>query len=235
MGRGTNAELNLCQSTPKFLTLKRQVELLAMMFIPKEQKFFDDFQELADKIEKGSRLFLDILNDFEHSEAKVARLKEIEHEADNVTHIIYAKVHKTYITPLDREDIYALANKMDSILDLIEAAAIRMYLYRVKQPGKEIVELALILNKAIGVVKKVVHALRNKKNYAMIMDACVEINTIENEGDYHLRQSIARLFQEEKDPFELIKMKEIFERVEEAIDTCEDVSNIIEGIVLKNG
>jgi uncharacterized protein len=205
------------------------------MFLPKDQKFFDDFEELADKIVKGSRLFLDILDDYEHSEAKVVRLKEIEHEADHVTHVIYAKVHKTYITPLDREDIYALANKMDSILDLVEAAAVRMYLYGVKKPGKEIVELALVLNKAIGVVKKAVHALRHKKNYGMIIDACVEINTIENEGDYLLRQSIARRFQEEKDPIELIKMKEIFERVEEAIDTCEDVSNIIEGIVLKNG
>lgn len=208
---------------------------LPMIFFPKGQKFFGDFQELVDKIEKGSRLFLDILKDFEHSESKVARLKEIEHEADDVTHIIYAKVHKTYIMPFDREDIYALATKMDSILDLIEAAAIRMYLYSVKQPGKEIADLALILNKAIQVVKKMVHALHNKKNYTMIMDACVEINTLENEGDHHLRESIARLFQEEKEPFELIKMKEIFERVEEAINTCEEVSNVIKGIVLKNG
>jgi len=206
-----------------------------MMFIPKDQKFFDHFEELADTIEKGSRLFLDILNNFEHSEAKLSTLKEFEHEADRLTHIIFAKLHKTYITPLDREDIHALANKMDSILDIIEGAALRMYLYGVKKPGKEIVELALILDNAIAVVKRVVHGLRNRKNSTMIIEACVEIHTIENQGDYLLHQCIARLFQQEKDPFELIKMKELYELVEEAIDTCEDVTNIVEGIVLKNG
>jgi uncharacterized protein len=206
-----------------------------MIFIPKDQKFFDHFEELADTIEKGGLLFLEILNNFEHSEAKLSTLKEIEHQADRITHIIFAKLHKTFITPLDREDIHALANKMDSILDIIEGAAVRMYLYAMKKPGKEVIELALILNNAIAVVKKVVHGLRHRKNSNMIIDACVEIHTIENEGDYLLHQCIARLFQNEKDPFELIKTKEIYELVEEAIDTCEDVTNIVEGIVLKNG
>jgi uncharacterized protein Yka (UPF0111/DUF47 family) len=105
----------------------------------------------------------------------------------------------------------------------------------VKDPGKEVIELALILNNAIAVVKKVIHALRHKKQFNMIIDACVEMHTIENEGDYLLHQCMARLFQQEKDCFELIKMKELYELVEEAIDTCEDVTNIVEGIVLKNG
>lgn len=206
-----------------------------MIFIPKEQKFFDHFEELADTIERGGQLFLDILNNFEHSEAKLATIKEIEHEADQITHLIYAKLHKTFITPIDREDIHALANKMDCILDIIEGAAVRMYLYGMKKPGKEVIELALILNNAIAVVNKVVHGLRHRKNSAMIIEACVQIHTIENEGDYLLHQCIARLFQNEKDPFELIKTKELYEMVEDAIDTCEDVTNIVEGIVLKNG
>lgn len=206
-----------------------------MIFIPRDQKFFDDFEELVGKIVGGGQLFLEILNNYEHSEGKVATLKEIEHEADKITHVIYAKVHQTYITPLDREDIYALANRMDSILDIVEATAVRLYLYGVKQPNKAVIDLAEVLNRAIAVVQRMVHALRHKKHAKMIIDACVEINTIENEGDCILRQAIARLFQEEKDVFELIKMKEIFERIEEAIDTCEDVANIVEGIVLKNG
>jgi uncharacterized protein len=206
-----------------------------MIFIPKEQKFFDHFEELADTIERGGQLFLDILNNFEHSEAKLATLKEIEHQADQITHIIYAKLHKTYITPIDREDIHALANKMDSILDIVEGAAVRLYLYGMRKPGKEVIELALILNSAIAVVNKVIHGLRHRKNSTMIIEACVQIHTIENEGDYLLHQCIARLFQNEKDPFELIKTKELYEMVEEAIDTCEDVTNIVEGIVLKNG
>jgi predicted phosphate transport protein (TIGR00153 family) len=206
-----------------------------MFLVPKEEKFFDHFEQLADKIEKGGQLFLDILDNYEHSEAKVSTLKEIEHEADKITHQIYAKMHQTFLTPLDREDIYALANKMDSILDIIEASAVRLYLYKVKTPVNEIRELALILIKAIALVKIIVHALRNKKNSEMAIKTCVEINTLENEGDYIMRQAIARLFEREKDAVELIKQKEILERVEEGLDTCEDVSNIVEGIILKHG
>jgi predicted phosphate transport protein (TIGR00153 family) len=206
-----------------------------MFLVPKEEKFFDHFEQLADKIEKGGQLFLDILDNYEHSEAKVSTLKETEHEADKITHQIYAKMHQTFLTPLDREDIYALANKMDSILDIIEASAVRLYLYKVKSPVNEIKELALILKKAIALVKIIVHALRNKKNSEMAIKTCVEINTLENEGDYILRQAIARLFEREKDAVELIKQKEILERVEEGLDTCEDVSNIVEGIILKHG
>ncbi len=206
-----------------------------MRFVPKDEKFFDHFEELAGKIEEGGKLFVEILDNFEHSEAKVSTLKDIEHEADTITHRIYEKMHKTFLTPFDREDIYALANKMDSILDMIEASAVRMYLYKVKMRGDEIRELALTLNNAIARIKKIVHALRDKKNSKMILEACVEINTLENEGDYILRQAMARLFEQEKDAIELIKWKEIFERIEEAVDVCEDVSNIVEGIVLKHG
>jgi uncharacterized protein len=206
-----------------------------MFLVPKEEKFFDHFEQLADKIEKGGQLFIDILDNYEHSEAKVSTLKEIEHEADKITHQIYAKMHQTFLTPLDREDIYALANKMDSILDIIEASAVRLYLYKVKSPVNEIKELALTMNKAIALVKIIVHALRNKKNSEMAIKTCVEINTLENEGDYILRQAIARLFEREKDAIELLKQKEILERVEEGLDTCEDVSNIVEGIILKHG
>jgi hypothetical protein len=206
-----------------------------MRFIPKEEKFFDYFEDLAGKIEEGGNLFLEILNNYEHSEAKVSTLKDIEHEAYTITHLIYEKMHKTFLTPFDREDIYALANKMDSVLDMIEASAVRMYLYKVKKPADEIKDLVMVLNQAISKIKMIVHQLRDKKNSKMILDACVEINTLENEGDYILRQAIARLFNGDTDPKELIKLKEIFERLEEAIDDCEDVSNVVEGIVLKHG
>jgi uncharacterized protein len=205
-----------------------------MRIIPREEKFFDLFEELAVKIEEGGLLFMDILENYEQAEPKIVRLKEIEHEADVITHRTYEKMHRTFLTPLDREDIYALVNKMDSILDITEATAIRMNLYGIKTPAPELKEQARILNKAISRVKEVVHALRNMKNARSIIDACVEINTAENEGDVVLRMAVSRLFEHEKDVIELIKWKEIFERIEEAIDVCEDVSNIIEGIVLKN-
>ncbi|HPL62460.1 MAG TPA: DUF47 family protein [Syntrophales bacterium] len=206
-----------------------------MRIIPKDEKFYDLFEELADKIEEGGKLFHDILEKYEYSEPKLSKLKEIEHEADTITHRTYEKMHKTFLTPLDREDIYALVNKMDSILDMIEAAGIRMHLYKIKKPSREIIELTRVLNEAICGVKKIVYALRHKKNTKQILDICVEINTLENEGDYILRTTVARLFEEEKDAIELIKWKEICERIEEALDVCEDVSNIVEGIVLKHG
>jgi uncharacterized protein len=205
-----------------------------MRMIPKEEKFFDLFYELATKIEEGGKLFLDLVEHYEYSEPKIVKLKELEHEADVITHRTYEKMHKTFLTPIDREDIYALVNKMDSILDMIEASAARMSLYKVKIPAKEIVDQAKILNEAIKKVKYIVHAMRNMKNAKMIIDACVEINTLENEGDIIMRMTMTRLFEQEKDPIELIKWKEIFERIEEAIDVCEDVANIVEGIVLKH-
>lgn len=206
-----------------------------MRLIPRDEKFYDLFEELACKIEEGGKMFTDILNNYEHSEAKIAKLKEIEHEADIITHRTYEKMHRTFLTPLDREDIYNLVNKMDSVLDMIEAAAVRMQLYKIKKPADEIKELARILNLAVAKIKKIVHALRDKKKSQEILEDCVEINTLENEGDIVLRMTMARLFEREKDPIELIKWKEIFERIEESIDVCEDVSNIIEGIVLKHG
>lgn len=204
-----------------------------MRMIPKEEKFFDLFYELAIKIEEGGELFLDMVEHYEYSEQKIAKLRELEQEADVITHRTYEKMHKTFLTPIDREDIYALVNKMDSILDMIEASAARMSLYKVKVPAKEIIDQAKILNKAIKKVKYIVHAMKNMKNAKMILDACVEINTLENEGDIVMRMTMTRLFEQEKDPFELIKWKEIFERIEEAIDVCEDVANVVEGIVLK--
>jgi hypothetical protein len=206
-----------------------------MRFIPREEKFYDLFEELADKIEEGSNLFLDMLLNYDSFEQRLSKLKEIEHEADIITHRTYEKMHTTFLTPIDREDIYALVNKMDSILDMTEASAIRMSLYKIKAPKEELIQQAKLLNEATAKVKQVVRGLRDMKNAKMILDACIEINTLENAGDQILRSTMANLFECEKDPFELIKWKEIFERFEEAMDVCEDVSNIVEGIVLKNG
>jgi uncharacterized protein Yka (UPF0111/DUF47 family) len=190
-----------------------------MRLIPKEDEFFDLFEELVNKIEEGGELFLDLVEHYEYSDQKIAKLKELEHEADVITRNTYEKMH----------------NKMDSILDMVEASATRMSLYKVKVPASEIIDQAMILNKSIKKVKYIVYAMRNMKNAKMILDSCVELHTLENEGDIVMRMTISRLFECEKDPIELIKWKEIFERIEESIDICEDVSNIVEGIVLKYG
>jgi predicted phosphate transport protein (TIGR00153 family) len=205
-----------------------------MRLFPKEENFFEYFEELANKIEEGGEFFLEMTKNRDYSAQKVARLKELEHEADVITHRTYERMHKTFLTPIDREDIYALVNKMDSIMDVIEATAIRIHMYKVKKPDDEIIKQAEILFQAIKKIKVIVHGLRNMKNSKMILDGCVEINTLENAGDVVLRTIITELFIKENDAIELIKWKEIFERIEEAIDVCEDVSNIVEGIVLKH-
>ena len=204
-----------------------------MRLFPKEEDFFDYFEELANKIEEGGKFFLEMTQNRDYSAAKVARLKELEHEADGITHKTYERMHKTFLTPMDREDIYALVNKMDSVLDIIEATAVRIHMYKVKKPDDEIIKQAEILLRAIKKIKIIVHGLRDMKNTKMILDGCVEINTLENAGDIVLRNTIRDLFLKEQDPIELIKWKEIFERIEEALDVCEDVSNIVEGIVMK--
>ena len=205
-----------------------------MRLFPKEENFFDYFEELANKIEEGGQFFLEMTRNHNYSEARVSRLKEIEHEADGIAHKTYERMHKTFLTPIDREDIYALVNKMDNIMDAIEGTAIRLHMYKVKKPDDAIVRQAEILFQAIQKIKSVVPGLRNMKNSQMILNGCVEIHTLENAGDVVLRTIITDLFIKETDPVELIKWKEIFERLEEAIDCCENVSNIVEGIVLKH-
>jgi len=205
-----------------------------MRLFPKEENFFDFFEELANKIEEGGQFFLEMTQNQNYSASRVSRLKEIEHEADGIAHKTYERMHKTFLTPLDREDIYALVNKMDDILDAIEGTAIRLHMYKVKRPDDEIIKQAEILFRAIKKIKMVVYGLRHMKNSQMILDGCVEIHTLENEGDVLLRTIITDLFIKETDAIELLKWKEIFERLESAIDLCESVSNIVGGIVLKN-
>jgi len=218
------------------MTFKTSKRPTAMGLLPTEGKFFDYFEQLSEKIEEGGLLFSTILDEFATSEGRLTRIKEIEKEADKITLGIYQKLHQTFITPLDREDIYALAHEMDTILDVIVSAATRMYVYKMKHITPELKEIAHILNNSICEVKRAACLLRNdKKNARELMDICININSLENEADYVLRQAMASLFQNEKDAKELLKMKEIYERVEGATDVCEDVSNIIEGIVLKHG
>ncbi len=199
---------------------------------PKGVSFYQRLSDQAAKTLKGIEALVVFVENPAKENAK--RVRDIEREADELRRVLVEDLHQTYITPMDREDIYALVNKMDSILDMTESAAARMHLYKVKHPCVEILDQIRVLNQAVAKIKKIVHAMRNMKNAEMILKACVEINTLENEGDAVLRTAVANLFERESDALEVIKKKEILERLEEAIDACEDVSNIVEGIVLKN-
>jgi len=207
-----------------------------MNIIPAEVKFFDHFEKLADKIQEGGLLLTTILDDFPSLEKKALRLKEIEHEADILANMIYRDLHATFITPFDREDIFALATGMDNIMDMIESTATKMHLYKIKGLTPESKTLAALLYQSIVLVNNAIHAMRYRgDNIQDILATCIEINSLENEADQVLRAALARLFEREKNVIELIKCKEIMEHIEDTTDLCEDVSDVIEGIILKYG
>lgn len=164
---------------------------------------------------------------------RALEIKAIEEACDSITHRVVEKLHRVFITPLDRSDIYSLITKMDDIMDYVEAAAERIALYEVADPSA-LLGLAKLLLTSSERVLEAVAGLSNLKNPELILDRCKEINRLENEADALLRANLARLFKEEKDPIEIIKWKELFELVESATDRCEDVANIVEGVVLEN-
>jgi predicted phosphate transport protein (TIGR00153 family) len=174
-----------------------------------------------------------MLDNFENPAQSQRQIKELEHKGDSITHEIINKLNKTFITPLDREDIYALASKLDDILDLIDASAARVIMYNVETILPEAQSLGFIILQSCHAVDKAV-AMLGKKTNEQIFEACVEINALENEADRVSREAISRLFDEEKDPIQLIKWKEIFETLERATDKCEDAANILESVVVKN-
>jgi predicted phosphate transport protein (TIGR00153 family) len=202
--------------------------------IPVEVKFFDLFEESSINTLKAARLLQRMLEDYTNLPEKIKDIKSVEHEGDRITHYTIEKLNTTFITPFDREDIHALASALDDVLDLIDAAAHRMLHYKIDNPTKEMQELVLVLIKAIEEITKALKGFRNMKNQRAIINSCIEINSLENEGDSISRAAIGKLFDEEKDAIKLIKWKEIYEVIEDAIDRCEDVANIIEGVTLKN-
>ena len=200
--------------------------------IPKEEKFFVMFKEMSANIVVGAELLKDMLDNFRDPAASQINIKDIEHKGDSITHDIIRKLNKSFVTPLDREDIYSLASALDDILDLIDASSQRIVMYNVEKPTPEAKELAFIILKSCQTIHKTVALLGSK--HEMICDLCVEVNALENEADRVCREAISRLFDEEKDPIQLIKWKEIYETLERATDKCEDAANILESVVVKN-
>ena len=183
---------------------------------------------------EGCRAFLEMVENPVDLERRAERVKQIEHECDEITHAVVAGLHKTFITPLDRNDIYRLITKMDDIMDMVEAAADRVALYDVHEMTKEVAELARCLVSGAEHVLGAVKGIRDLGKSDGILQHCVEVNRLENVADAILRSALARLFREEKDPITVIKWKEIYETLESATDRCEDVANIIEGVLLEN-
>lgn len=207
--------------------------------IPKEEKFFDMFREMTKNIVAGAELLKYLTDNFnghpERREEIYRKIKDVEHNGDYQTHQIIRKLNKSFITPFDPEDIYALASGLDDILDLIDASAQHLVTYSVGAVTDKACEMSFIILKSCQTIEKAVSLLGRKENIAEhIAEYCVETNSLENEAD-HLRQAaISELFATEKDPIELIKWKEIYEILERVTDKCEDAANILESVVLKN-
>lgn len=205
---------------------------LLTRLLPRERGFFTMFTEVTANIEAGARALADIFADYRDVAQKVNHLKDLEHRGDQLTHEIFTKLNQTFITPLDREDIHQLTSKLDDVLDLIDAVAARLVIYKVDKVRPGAAELAAILVRATAEIHAAVSRLEKPDH---ILEHCIKINSLENEGDRIVRAAIADLFEQEKNPVELLKWKEILEVLETATDKCEDVANILEAVVLKSG
>lgn len=202
-------------------------------FLPKSNDFFNYFEQLSRLTIDASKEFVKLMEADGSRTARIARIKNLEHEADSVTHGCIEALHKTFITPIDRDDIHRLIKRMDDVMDSIDAAAARIVLYKITTMRSEAIELAKVICNANVQLEEAVHWLRDLKNPDKITQKCISIHQLENDGDTILRLALTRLFDDETDAIQVIKWKEIFERLEGATDRCEDVANIIEGIVIE--
>lgn len=205
-----------------------------MHLLPRETCFFDFFEAHAAKTVEGCELFLALARGTQDVPGLCAKIKEVESACDKVTHDTVASLHKVFITPLDRNDIHRLISRLDDVMDMVEAAARSIDLYQIREPSVELVAMADTLLASSRQVAEAVKGLRDLKQPRRILDRCVEINRLENESDRQLADAIAHLFHETTDPILVIKWKEIYETIEMATDSCEDVANVIEGVVMEN-
>src|SRR6266496_1934688 len=202
-----------------------------MRLIPRERKFFRMFSEVSENLTDGARLLHDILKNPNDLTVRIGRLQEIEHRGDEMTHDIIRMLNQTFITPFDREDIHALTSSLDDVLDYVNSAATRMKLYRITAPPPAAAVLAGLIVKQSEELSKCVSLL---EEHQRVLDHCVVVNQLENEADRVSRKAIAELFEYEKDPIQLIKLKELYEVLETATDKAEDAANVLEAVVLKS-
>jgi uncharacterized protein len=199
--------------------------------IPRETKFFDLFAELSTAMNEGARLLRSILEDPHDLEARVEQMQAIEHRGDKATHAIITKLNQSFITPFDREDIHRLASSLDDVLDYMNAAATRLVMYKISQPPVASAELAGLIVLQTEELARGVSLLEKNDG---VLKHCDEVNRLEDEADHVSRKAIAGLFEHEKDPIQLIKIKELYEVLEMATDKAEDAANVLEAIVLKS-
>jgi len=202
-----------------------------MRLIPRDTKFFDLFAELSGNLTDGAKLLRSILADPHDLAMRVNQVQAIEHKGDRATHSIITKLNQTFITPFDREDIHRLASSLDDVLDFVNSAALRLVMYKIHHPPPVSAELAGIIVLQCEELAKGVSLLEKNGH---VMEHCEEVNRLEDMADNVSRRAIADLFEHEKDPIQLIKLKELYEVLEYATDKAEDAANVLEAIVVKS-
>ncbi len=202
--------------------------------MPKSDEFFDDFDAQADATVRGAKLLAALLDDFTDVERKVHAIKEVEHQGDEIAHRAFERLHRQFITPFDRAEIHRLLGRIDDVLDLTDATAERLLLYEVGPVPQAARDLAKVLVPCTEKLQEAVRLMRHIKVPADILAACRAIKTYENDADALGRAAIAALFKSGADALSIIKWKEIYDLMETATDRCEDVANVIEGVVLEH-
>lgn len=205
---------------------------MRLRLLPREESFFDLFEEMAEKVKAGAEELLGLLKEYSDLDRRAGRVLDIEHEGDEITHEVMRRLNTTFVTPFDREDIYQLASNLDDVLDHIEAAAEYLQLHRIEEPLPQMVSLAETLGSAARLTATAMPGLRKMRG---LDSYWVEINRLENEGDRLYRRTIAELFSGDYKAMDVLKYEKIIEEIEQAIDRLEDVANTVESIVLKQG
>jgi predicted phosphate transport protein (TIGR00153 family) len=206
--------------------------LAGFRLIPREEKFYADFAAMADQLRNGARLLEQMFASEPPIADKAHEIKEVEHKCDFLTHEIIKRLNRTFVTPMDREDIHALARALDDVMDAIDNAAALVPLYHVKKLRPGVAEMTKVISQSCDELRAAVEALERKTG---VLERTVEINRLENEADRIHQRAVGQLFEEEKDPIAVMKWKEILDLLESATDRCEDVANLLENIVVKNG
>ena len=208
--------------------------MFKISLMPREEKFFDLFEASARNVVKGAQLLKELVDSWDNVAERVGKITDLEHEGDSITHQIMEQLHRTFVTPFDREDIALLAHSLDDIIDFIQAAADTMLVYKVEQPTQAARELADIIVQSADGVARAMPFLRHNAKLKQILEPCVEINRLENVADGIYRTALGELFNG-TDIARIIKWREIYEQMESATDRCEDVANVLEGVALKHG
>lgn len=203
-------------------------------FTPKEDKFYEFFEQSANIAYKAANSLVEFLNDLKNSEVNMKKIKDIEHEGDKKQHEILAELNKTFITPIDREDIYLIAKDMDDIVDLIESSASRFVLLNVNVCTDEARKLAQMILESCKVIIEIMKELKNMKISKTLSEKIIKVNGIEENGDIISRTAIKQIFRSDMEVIDIIKWREIYQYLEDTLDSCEDLANVVEGVVMKN-